>query len=514
MRNPANSPASIIFGVLVFGFLVILLVTFLSMTDQIYILEQNKPQFVWGTAFLSFIDAFIGLQCAGALISFSLFVAAPAFMDRKAYFRSLRAIVVSMIALAAFFVVLDEGFAPLVRHDLHELQTSGTFSESLFSRATQAEKDGQLVRALEYLRLSLSVDAHNPQKIEAESELLTRIWDSDASRRDYLTVTTGEEPEEGSDLSVLLRRARDAMQAKDYERAYRYAEQVLSMDRSNAEALNIASVAGDQTFRESRAQVEERKQYLFNRTREGYQALDRGSAADILRAYGIFMRLRREFPLDENVRQYFNQAREKLPEVSFFLREAELALSIDTLVTKDIAFFNLFSEEERELVVIGRMVSVGSDTFFKDIEVTGFIRGNRILYRYTAPMGKLIQRERDGTPAFYINLNGIDRLDPARVTGPSVLVGKPPLEEGRGIRLNTTTDTSGYAPLDPRRFELYGLSKLDFSRMGIGELVSIMPPLSLHAKTRELVLLEILIRLSRPLLLLLLTAVTFSIGLT
>lgn len=512
MRNPVANPASIIFGILLLGFALIVLFSFLSISKNDFVIEKNKALFVWGNAFLRFLDSFVAFQCAGALISYSLFLAAPAFFDRKAFFKSLRSVVTSLVLLSALYIGLFEGLAPIVRKNLHEAKTLGLFSEAQFDLSRQKKEEGDILGALEALGVSLSIDSYNPAKISEKSLLLSRL--SDAEFREYIALTTGQADTGAFNVVALLERARTAFEKKDFEKAYLYAEQVLSIEKANPEALSISTIAGDQSRQKSAAQAEEIRRYIYERKKAGYDALKSVTDRDVVKAYFIFLDLWEKYPLEPNLREYLDETRALLPSVSFFIRDAESSLSFQELVRKNLAFFNRFTADDRELVTIEAMVSIGGVTYFRNLEVTGFIRGNQILYQYGAPLGKLIPHVTQGVTEYYINVNGIDREDPTKRTLPTYASGIPSLDRERGIRLNTNTGKPDSMSFNPRRLDYFVLAKSNLQEMGSWELVSLLGPLSLHAKMDELIYLELVSRLCKPLLLLLLTFFCLNIGMT
>jgi hypothetical protein len=500
MRNPVATPASVIFGILVLGLVFFIILSMISVTKESYVLESNKAAFVWGNAFLQFTDAFIALQCAGALIAYSLFLLIPPFLERKAFFRSFYSILVSLIVLTVFYIVCFEGLAPMIKKNLRETRTMGLFTESLYNAALQKEKEGDIVSALEYIRLSLFSDGVNAEKIGKRSALLARLKDDDLQK--YLSLSSGEEIQPLIDVTDLLKRAQAALDVKDYTKANLYASQVLSVDDTNWEARRIATIASEQSYQESGALEGESRQYLFDKKREGIAALEK---KEFVKAYFIFADLRRKYPLESNVKDYLDETKKQLPFVSFNIREVGFALSFEPLLKKNIVFFNLINEDERELMTIEAAVFVGGEIYIKNVETVGFIRGNQVLYHYTAPLGKILFKEPVGKPpGYYVNVNGIDKSDPTQRRVPQVLFGKPPIDPEYGIKLN----------INPRQLVYFTYTKNDFTDVGIAELFTIFQVLSNHAKMDELIILEIVSRIARPFLLLILTLFCFCIGMT
>jgi hypothetical protein len=502
MRNPVATPASVILGTLLLGFLAIVVFSYVTTSRAMYVLESGHWTYIWQRAFILFTDSFGAFQCAGALLAFSLFLSVPVFYDRKAFFRYLSSVLIGLIALTVIYVVLREGFQPLVKREMRATQSLGLFSDSLYQAALDKKNAGDRVTALEYVRFSLLTDGRNPAKIAEKSALISNLSDAEYER--YQARITGADSRDEFDEAATLERARAALDKKDFPRAFALARAVLAMDPANPEALRIAGIAGEKSYRENALQATENERYLYNHKKEAVTALEAGeagSARDLIRAYYLLEDLHRRFPLDANTAAYRLEAGDRLPGVSFFSADAELALSFENLVDKNLVFFNPLKGAQRELVSIDRMVSAGAEMYFKNIEVTGF-DGRRVLYHYLAPLGKRIGE--------YINMNGIDRTDPERKATVQVLSGVPVFDRDRGLKLF----------VNPDDLRAYSLSRADIEDRGLGELAAMLPPLrrpSLyadHARMDELIIREIVLHIGQPLFLLILSLACFCIGRT
>jgi hypothetical protein len=516
VRNPVATPASIILGILLLGAVAMVVITFIGAGKAEYVLEQNRSTYIWGTAFLRFLDSFFAFQCAGALIAYSLFLSVPSFFERKSLFRYLSAILVSLVVLTVLYTAGSEVIGPSIRTGLREARNLGLFSESLFLSARQKKANGDSVTALEYLDHSITIDGQNPKKIEERATLYNGLT---AAQRDlYLERTTGENQRDRFDPAAVLEDARNALTRRDYGRAYDRASLILSLDPANVEAMRIAGIAGDKSYASAAERERAEEHTLFVKKKAGVDALQAGTTADIIRAYFIFVDLHRRYPLDKPAAEYLEQARRSLSDRAFFIAEAELALSFRDLADRNIIFFNSVTDDERELVSIDGMIALGGEQYFRNIEVAGLGPGGRVRYHYLAPYGKLVRRvtlttnglEQRHTIRYFITMHGIGRLDPALRTGVRILAGTPPLDRDRGLPLD----------VDPEVLHSYTITPADIEGLSLGELAALLPPLqrkplfSGHAHMDELIIREIILHVIRPLLLLILTLFCFCIGLT
>ena len=131
MRNPVATPVSIILMTLILGFFVFVAFSYVTTSKTMYVLEQGRWTYIWERAFLLFTNSFFALQCAGALLAYSLFLGVPAFFERKALFRYLSSIVVSLVVLSAAYVACRERFLPGVKRNMTETRSLGLFSDPL-----------------------------------------------------------------------------------------------------------------------------------------------------------------------------------------------------------------------------------------------------------------------------------------------------------------------------------------------------------------------------------------------
>jgi hypothetical protein len=164
------------------------------------------------------------------------------------------------------------------------------------------------------------------------------------------------------------------------------------------------------------------------------------------------------------------------------------------------------------------MIALRDEKYFQNIEVAGLGDGGRLLYHYAAPLGKVVKKttfttnglERRQSTEYFISIQGIDRLDPATHTDLRVFSGSAPLDPDRGIKLF----------INPKVLPSFTFTQTDIENKSLGELFFLLPvlsqetPFAHYARMQELAIREIVLRLTRPLLLMILTLFCFCIGLT
>ncbi|RPJ09522.1 MAG: hypothetical protein EHM28_01325 [Spirochaetaceae bacterium] len=482
MRNPATTPSSIIFGILILGFLFFVL-TGLIFPEKSDMLQQMRAQELWGNAFLRFMDVFPALLCSGAMIAYSLFIQTYRHPNHQRVFKAVFKDIISVLVLVLLFFILRETLEPGVRKNLQEKAELSRFSTALFNESRKREREGNLVEAVNYMRLALDTNRTNPEKITEHARLLALLDDNQYLR--YKAMTVPIETLKEFDTGELLRRAQSAFDQGNYILAYFLGKQVLENDSTNSRALRITAVALERDYRSISARTESQAGELARTIQAGYRLLT-DKFPDYIRAYYLFLDLYNKNPNEESVKKYLSEARSKLPLVSFYTQEAQFILSFDEIKKRNIVFFNFqipadSKEPVRELISIRELVRIVDGVFMRDIEVIGFLPGNRIQYHYNVPVGKVI--------GGFININGINPDNAADRIKPAVYQGTPSLDPTAGIKLS----------INPDDLEMFAISQESYKYENTGNLWRLAGVMQEHAQVQDLITVEILIRMLEPL---------------
>jgi hypothetical protein len=265
----------------------------------------------------------------------------------------------------------------------------------------------------------------------------------------------------------------------------------LALDSRNSRAMWISNIAWEEISEKKLNPEIEKTRYLISEKRRGFDAFIR---KDYPGAYYIYRALEKQYPHDSYIKYYLGEITQKLPSISFFSDEAELVLALPVPGFNYLVFFNIKDQSTREIVSIDRVVSVANGMFFKNIEVLGFLNQGGMLYHYVVPYGKLIDN--------YININSMGRDTASQAASPQYLSGVPPVDKQKGIKLN----------INPLDFPYYQLSPDDLRSMSIWQLLKSMGITKDYMNNQRVLFLEIILKLSVPLLLLIFSLVCARIA--
>ncbi len=460
--------------------------------DKNLVLEASFWNYIWADSLRRFIIYFLAIHCSGMLIAFSLFARRAMGFQRKALLKFMSTLVLTLIIITGLYIFIYETVFPLLNSYVKELRTRSSWSAELYKGAEQKEATGDYKTALIYIDMSLSLDSNNPAKINRRSQIMKNL--SSEELQAYEQQKTGGTRSglySGENVESLLKKAEDALAAKDYTGAYNYAGGVLALDSRNSRAMWISDIAWEEISENKLNPSIEKTRYLISEKRRGFTAFLRG---DYPAAYYIFKALEKQYPHDSYLQYYLEETMQKLPAISFFTDEAELVVSLPVPGLNYLVFFNVKDESTREIVSIDRVVSAANGTFFKNVEVLGFLNRGGMLYHYVAPYGKLIDN--------YININGMGRDAPSEAVPPRFFSGVPPVDKQKGIKLYIS-------PLD---FPYYRLSPGELHNMSIWQLLKSMDITGDYMNNQRVLFLEIILKLSVPLLLLIFSLVCARIA--
>jgi len=493
-RMNVSTPFPVIVGIYLLCFVFIFLWLFFSL-DRTEIIDAFFWSYIWASSFVQFINYFIAVHCSGMLIAFSLFARSNMRLQKRALPKFMSTLILTLIVITCLYIFTHEILYPLVRSHAENLRSTSGLSNELYKQAAQKRASGDYKTALVYIDFSLAIDKNNPDKINEKLNIMNNLSPEELHVYEQLkTNDTQTTLFDAEDVQVLLQKAENAFFAdKDYVSAYSYAESVLTLDSSNKRAMWISNIAWEEISAGIVDPAIEKARYLISEKRRGYDAYAR---EDFIQAYYIFKTLDKQYPHDPYIEFYLSSIIQKLPDISFFSDEAELILSLPAMSENYFVFLNSKDESTREIISIDSMVRVENGIFFRNIEVCGFLKQGTILYHYIVPYGKLKNN--------YININGIHREDSSQQAVPQYLRGVPPVDKLKGIKLN----------VDPLDFAYYKITAADLQVMSIWQVVKTMGILTDYANYQRVLFLELLLKISLPILLLVFSLLCARIAIT
>jgi hypothetical protein len=216
---------------------------------------------------------------------------------------------------------------------------------------------------------------------------------------------------EEHDPSELIGKARSYLEEGDHYSAYYFANLAANTAAENGtewrEARRLASEIREKLEQLELNAEESELQELYRKKREALARLSSGDPTLMIQAYHEFRALAASYPLDGEAVRYFSESRAAIAGFSFFLPDAEMAMSLPGL--QNVVFINTPAEADRlELVTVGKIVASERGVFVGDIEVLGIESSRDVAYHLQAPLGQILGST--------IIMRGIDPENPESVT--------------------------------------------------------------------------------------------------
>ncbi len=465
----------------------------------------------WGIAL--FLEHLIAIHVSAILIAYSLFfstqTSSAAGGAWQPFYGLVTGALATLIFLTAIYTFLALSISPLVHRGLDETRTLSRFAGDIIEKAEKLEEANQTAPAIRQYNLYLSIDTQNETVKKHRTELMVELAQSRAKVGKDRETPPLIEPEHERDAEAYLDKARDFFETEDFLSAYYYAGLAAELDKSSltAEPLKAEIWKRIVSTQTSRADAEATKH--FENKLAGHNALVK---KDFVTAYYTFRELNRTYPQDPEIADFLQKSLEGLRETVFFLDDVEKNLILPGM--SNIVFMNSITEQEREIVRIGRVVSSPEGWFFRDIEAVRFDDRGIIKYHLRAPYGKLIsghislkcrdrhdREERDYLPEYAVGNAG--------EMGGFLLLSVdvrflPYLNPEAGDTASRDTASRDTASRDT--------ASRGTARMGISELFNAGQLYDQAGYDRRGAEIEILMRLLNPFLFLVLSLLAISLG--
>jgi tetratricopeptide (TPR) repeat protein len=456
-----------------------------------------KWPYIWTAAFVRFVDYAIPVTVAGLAVAYSLFLRSGG-EPRRPFHRVVGSQLATLVALTVLYTAALYGFYPRSRALLVELEELTGHGRSLLEQARREQEAGRLEEARKAYERYLNINRRD-QEVEGELDQLKLAIGAPRKEQSAERKPAAGEPVRAQSPEQYLAVARSHFDREEWFSAVYFADLAVRVSGERSDAVSqaarrlsaqawerIRSVNPEKDIQDTKLRA------LFRSKQDGYGLFSR---EDYLGAYYHFLELSRRHPQDQDVRRFLEDSREWVRQMHYFPDEAERLTAQPGL--QELLFVNPRDDDAREIVSIGKMVSAGGQTFFKDIEVLRFAAG-RLLLHYTAPYGRLEQAEappagQSPGPRAVILLHGVDPERPGRDLLPRLITGSLRGEEPRNVlRLAPRPGELAAlrAPGTANRSHLgsVGLDTLWLARAGIG----------VYGQMESALSLEILMRLLLP----------------
>ncbi|MDC7226189.1 MAG: LptF/LptG family permease [Spirochaetales bacterium] len=442
---------------------------------------------------LQFFNYLIPVQAVAIIFTFSVFYpearSASGFdmLTTRVFSKFVTIIIIILLSLTALFFVGNEIFKPRLHRNIDNYTHLTKTSRAYLEQARAAADDGRLFDAEEAVRRYLAIK-------EDDADGLTLLRAVEARIENQYSAKSIEDEESADyadnlDLSYddALRLARHYLDIEDYYSAYYYAQIASGLSGSSAESGSISTRAWTALSRTEPSKEDEEEFRLFSEKKRGTELLLAGKPID---AYYLFNQLNVDHPEDPDVLKYLDESRRKTRELTYFTGEAEEALNFPGI--NDIAFLNSTDEFERELVYFGKMVTIPSGTYFRNIEAIRF-DGTGVNRHIIAEYGKL--------SGDHIVLNGIDRENSNLKIYPEYLQTDSMPELYNTLKLNVEwTHLSGLGGSDI------------YHKMSLIDLIEYEPVISGYGWMVEPLYIEIITRILNPCGFIILSLAAIALG--
>ncbi|MBI9107254.1 MAG: hypothetical protein JEZ04_10975 [Spirochaetales bacterium] len=463
-------------------FLIFNIIQFSPKTVDLYF----KTAWVLNNSLLQFFENLIPVQSLAVILTFSVF-----YPEKKSGFgeissalftRLVTSVIAITLCLAALFFVGNELFKPgfYSRLDSFEYQTKA--SRTYLTQAEEAAGNGNYLESQRLLERYLAIKPDDPTGLERYRNASQRITNQGSVAESENEA--GRRPQQASNLTYddALRLARNYLEIEDYYSAYYYAQMAASLSGSSEDARSITSKAWAALLKSEPSKEDSQEFNLYARKKHGTELLLGSKPID---AYYLFNQLKIDYPEDPDVGKYLAESISATRKLTYFIDEAEKITSFPG--TTGICALNINEADHKELLFIGKMVSLAEGTFFQNIEVIDFSPYTGVNMQMTSRFGKLI--------GDHIVLNGIDR-------------------ENQSIRIYPEYQSSDAIPdiyntlklnVDPNF--LKGLSSQNnfYKKLNILELIEFEPVMSGYGWAAKPLYIEIIFRILKPFTFIILT---------
>ena len=440
-----------------------------------------KTSWVLNNSLLNFFEYLIPVQSAAIIYTFSVFYpktktdSGLELLTVKSLNRFVTIVIIILLCLTAVFFVGNEIFKPRIHNRLDAYSYLTKTSRAYYEQAEEAAADGRLFDAEKAVQRYLAIKPDDKEGVELYRTISARI------ENQYSASSLPDEEEGIGDIDTLelsyedaLKLARRYLEIEDYYSAYYYAQIAAGLSGNSDEPDSIRSQAWTALSRTAPSREDTEEFRLFSEKKRGTDLLLGDSPIE---AYYLFNQLNIENPTDPDVSKYLEESIKATRKLTYFINEAEDTLNFPGIT--DIAFLNKNTEDERELIFFGKMVTAASGTYFEDIEAIRFNERN-VISHLTAQYGKLI--------GDHIVLNGIDRENKNIRIYPEYIVTDKIPEIYNTLKLNIDWGL------------LHGLSSTGslYKKMNLIELIEFEPVIAGYGWMVEPLYIEIITRILNP----------------
>jgi tetratricopeptide (TPR) repeat protein len=441
-----------------------------------------------------FIDVLIPLSMTVLALVFSLLIN-PAQLGRAggsatSFFRLAQKVLVVIIVATVLYAGVLGILRPLAVSGRERAISDSTIARELLERA-EAEIDNEnFAQALRAYGAYLAIDPDNEEVISEQAAARAQLRSQEAETENPEEAGFQSAPAlSGLTVGALIRRAQEYLNEEDYFSAHYYATRALDLDPDSQQAQQITARSREALQQPSASEEERETAEIFRRKRDGYLALYEQD--DPIRAYYIFKRLRDERAQDPDLERFYQEALQRVQEVSFFVDDAQE--NVELPGHHKLLFRLDGGEGSITHVWIDKAVLATGGTYVYGLEAMS-LRNGTVQYHFAADYGKLV--------GSVINMRGIDRDVPQRRELPQYYLGSRPAGERVLLQI----------PTEPSRFFRTSYAEIGLDKAGLVDLLEMRSSYAALGHRTAPVYRELLNRLVLPFAFVVLSLFSVALG--
>jgi hypothetical protein len=441
------------------------------------IIEIFRLGIAWDKTLSLYLNHFLAIHTAAVVILYSVFFKPDMVKSAVEQFSKLvSSAVITFIVLAIIYLFLIIITVPSVNYSLQSKTNLNDSAVFFLKTANESYKNEDYKNAYKFYDLYLRIDNNNREVNTLRQEADDNISNEKPGTTEDIE-NTGEEP------FLLLNKARNFFNGNDFASAHYYANLVLELEPENTAARILADEAYEllYTYKPSDPNPDnytyKEESYSFYELKvKGYSALQ---SENYIEAFEIFEILSQTVPSNTEIAVFLEESRAGLNSMAFFYDEIEEINSLPN--SKNIIFINSGSSS-KEIILIGQLFYVGTDVYFKNVEIIRLNEAGSVISSTFSEYGKITNN--------YINLNYIKEgeeitFDPAKI-----------------IMLN----------IDPVLLPNFSAGKNTIETISLNNLFSAMELYDNAGYNKKDIELAFLIKIVHPCLFLILSLLCISIG--
>ncbi|MEM5947204.1 hypothetical protein WKV44_01480 [Spirochaetia bacterium 38H-sp] len=336
----------------------------------------------WKTVFIIWIENFMFFHFTAMTITIS-FILPPLILmagETKAKMRFIQLILVFTIFMSAVFFFFNEGVLPSLVSSREDILYRSRLASQFFNQYEKAIKANDVINAYEALNRYANLIPENEDTKKLLKNLAMRLPED---RRKKEQPDSFIKIEHNLSIGKAISLSEEAINREDYYTAYYYARIALGLDSSHQTARWLASRAWDAILSLEENSEDRAQRVFFASKREAYQKLIDGK---YLAAYYHFLRLSKENPKDADVIRYLAEAKKAVETYAFYYDEIE-----ELVETQGInnVLFSYAQDNISTFYFIKRIVRVREGSYCFDIRMMATDKKGKVLYRLSAPYGKI-----------------------------------------------------------------------------------------------------------------------------